>query len=459
MRKYFGDKAFYKMVLMVVFPIMVQNGITNFVSLLDNIMVGQIGTEQMSGVAIVNQLIFIFNLSVFGALSGAGIFGAQYFGSGNHDYLRYTFRFKLIICTVISAIAIVLFRVWDTQLVSLYLHESETGGDLAATLDYAKDYFAVIVIGLLPFAYTQMYASTLRETGETMVPMISGVIAVVVNLVLNYILIFGHLGAPKLGVTGAAIATVTSRFVELIVLAGWTHRHAATNRFIQGAYRSLYMPRVVLKEILLKGSPLLINEVLFSIGISMQNQCYSVRGLDTVAAQNITSTVSNVFNITYMAMGSAIAIIVGQLLGAEKMEEARDTDRKLIVFALLLCGGVGIIMAAIAPFFPQLYNTTENVRSLATDFILITACCMPLFAFTNAAYFTLRSGGKTIITFLFDSCYIWIVSMPLAFILVHYTSLDIVTIYAITQAQDLIKCIIGGILLKKGIWVHNIAAV
>ena len=157
-------------------------------------------------------------------------------------------------------------------------------------------------------------------------------------------------------------------------------------------------------------------------------------------------------------MGSAIAIIVGQLLGAGKMDEAVDTDRKLIVFALILCSIVGVIMAAVAPFFPLLYNTTDSVRSLATSFIIITACCMPLFAFTNAAYFTLRSGGKTMITFLFDSCYVWVVSLPLAYGLVHFTSLPIIPIFAISQGQDLIKCIIGYIMLKKKIWVHNIAA-
>lgn len=458
MKKYFGDKAFYRMVLIIVFPIMVQNGITNFVSLLDNLMVGQIGTEQMSGVAIANQLIFIFNLCIFGAISGAGIFGAQFFGSGNMEYLRYTFRFKLIICTLIGILAIVIFRTWDTQLASLYLHDTGSGGDLEATLHYAEDYFAIIVIGLLPFAYTQMYASTLRETGETIVPMVSGIIAVFINLTLNYVLIFGHFGAPAMGVAGAAIATVTSRFVELFVLAGWTHRNTDKNPFIVGAYRSLYIPGKTLRDIIIKGSPLLINEFLFSLGLSIINQCYSVRGLDTVAAQNITSTISNVFNITYMAMGSAISIIVGQLLGAGKMKEAVDTDRKLIVFALLLCSAVGIVMAAIAPLFPRLYNTTENVRRLATAFIIITACCMPLFAFTNAAYFTLRSGGKTMITFFFDSCYIWIISLPLTWGLVHFTDLPIIPIFAITQGQDLIKCIIGYVLLKKGIWVNNIAA-
>ena len=139
------------------------------------------------------------------------------------------------------------------------------------------------------------------------------------------------------------------------------------------------------------------------------------------------------------------------------MEEAKETDVKLIVFSVLCAASFGLLLACISPFFPQMYNTTDSVRHLATAFILVTAICMPLFAFTNAAYFTLRSGGRTVITFLFDSCYIWAVTLPLTFSLVHFTGLHIIVIFAICQGQDLIKCIIGYILLKKGIWVQNIA--
>ena len=458
MKKYIGNKAFYLMVFSIVLPIMIQNGISTFVNLLDNIMVGQVGTESMSGVAIVNQLNFIFQLCTFGAISGASIFGAQFYGNGNSEYLRYTFRFKIIICTIIAIAGVSIFWIFQEPLISMYLHEDGSCTDLEATFRYAKEYLAIILVGLPPFAYTQMYASTLRETGQTRVPMFAGIAAVCINVVLNYVLIFGHFGAPILGVSGAAIATVVSRFVELTILVIWTHRHTDLYPFIIGAYRSLHIPGKLLADIIRKGCPLLVNEFLFSVGMALMSQCYSMRGLETVAAQNIASTISNLFSISYMAMGSAISIIVGQLLGAGKMEEAVDTDRKLIVFALILCGFFGVIMALIAPLFPRMYNTTDSVRALAADFIRILAVCMPLFAFTNASYFTLRSGGKTVITFLFDSCYIWVITLPVTFLLVHYTTLDITIIYFLSQAQDLIKCIIGAVLIHKRGWLNNIAA-
>ncbi len=188
------------MVLAVAVPIMIQNGITNFVNLLDNIMVGQIGTEQMSGVAIVNQLMFVFNICIFGGVSGAGIFTAQYHGCGDHKGVRDTFRIKLLICFAITAAGMIIFFFQGKQLISLYLHDAGETGSLEATLGYADKYLRVMMIELIPFAVIQAYSGTLRETGETMLPMKAGIAAVLVNLMLNYILIFGKFGAPALGV-------------------------------------------------------------------------------------------------------------------------------------------------------------------------------------------------------------------------------------------------------------------
>lgn len=456
MRKYIGDKKFYLMVLTVAVPIMIQNGITNFVSLLDNIMVGQVGTEQMSGVAIVNQLIFVFNLCIFGAVSGAGIFTAQYYGCGDHKGIRDTFRMKMYISLAVTAIGLLIFAFAGEDLITLYLHDSGDTGDLAQTLVYARKYIHIMMIEMLPFAVIQVYSGTLRETGETILPMKAGIAAVFVNLILNYILIFGKFGAPALGVEGAAIATTVSRFVELSIVVGWTHSHKEKNRFIVGAYRSFKVPRSLIGKIIVTGAPLMLNEALWSGGQAMLMQCYSVRGLSVVAAFNISSTISNVFNVVFIALGNAIGIIIGQLLGAGKMEEAKDTVKKLIAFAVGSCTVVGLIMALCSPLFPAIYNTTDEIRALAAKFIIVASLCMPLYAFMNSAYFTLRSGGKTLITFFFDSVYVWIVNIPLAFILSRYTGLHIVLLYFACQFIDIIKCIIGYILLKKGVWLNMI---
>ena len=383
MKRFIGDKKFYLMVLSIAVPIMVQNGITNFVAMLDNIMIGRVGTEQMSGVAVANQLLFVFNLSIFGTVSGAGIFGAQFYGSRNMEGLRDTFRFKVVSISLLVIAGILLMYFKGDALISLYLHDSSGIGSVEATLQYGIRYLRLMLIGMVPYAFAQIYASTLREMGETVAPMRAGVAAVVTNTVLNYVLIFGKFGAPKLGVAGAAIATVISRFVECGSIMVWTHRRSQQLVFIKGAYRTLLVPGNLVKKILVKGSPLMVNEFLWSMGMATLTQCYSTYGLAVIAGLNISNTISNVCNVIWMAMGNALAIIVGQLLGAGKMEEAKDTDRKLIFFSVSSCLVIGVLLVLLAPVFPKIYNTSEEVRSLAARFIIIGACLMPMQAFLH----------------------------------------------------------------------------
>lgn len=451
-----GDKAFYKMVLMVAVPIMIQNGITNFVGLLDNIMVGTVGTEQMSGVAIVNQLLMVFNISIFGAISGAGIFGAQFFGCKDHKGVQNTFRFKIYACMLLVVLGVVILGFWGEELILLYLNGESQEMSMDAALQYGKDYLLVMLLGLFPFGVEQIYASTLRECGETVIPMKAGIAAVLINLVLNAILIFGMFGMPALGVVGAAIATVISRYVQAAIVVIWTHKHAEQLPFIQGAYKTMKIPGHLISSIMVKGTPLMLNEILWSVGMATLMQCYSYRGLDAIAGLNISSTISNLFNVVFLAMGNAVSIVVGQLLGAGKKEEAKEADAKLIAFAVFSCLIMGSLLTLFAPLFPMLYNTTDTVKGLATNFIRIAAVCMPLHGFSHATYFTLRSGGKTIITFLFDSVYLWVFSIPVAFVLSRYTNLPIAPLYLICQLIDIVKCIIGFVLVKKGVWINTL---
>lgn len=456
LRSYIGDRAFYRRLSAVMVPILIQQLITNFVSLLDNLMVGQVGTEPMSGVAIVNQLLFVYNLCIFGGLAGAGIFTAQFYGKGDQEGLRSTVRFKLWFALLAVLTCLGVFLLFGDKLITLFLHPGEEDLDLAATLRYAKEYMAVMLIQTAPFALSQVYSGTLRETGETLLPMRAGIVAVFVNLVFNYVLIFGKLGVPALGVVGAAAATVLSRFVELAIILVWTHSHRERCPFAVGLYRSLRVPSALFRRILVLGTPLLLNEFLWSGGMTVLNQCYSLRGLEVVSAFNISNTVGNLFFCAFIAMGNAISIIVGQLLGAGELERAVDEDRKLIAFSLALSVGVGLLMALVSPFIPQVYNTTDTVKALAVKLLLVYAAMMPLFSYTNSCYFTLRSGGKTLITFAFDSLFVWVFSIPAAFYLSRGTDMGIVLMYALVELLNLVKCVIGAVLVRRRRWVVNL---
>ena len=451
-----GDKPFYRHVCMVVLPIIVQNTLSNVVGLLDNVMVGQVGTLPMSSVAIVNQLLMIFYLCIWGGLAGAGIFGAQYYGCGDMEGVRNTFRFKLLLSLLLAAGAITLFLAAGPRVIELYIAADTAPADAAATLEYAVSYLWVMLVGLVPFAITQAYAGTLRESGQTVLPMKASMIAMGVNFVFNCLLIFGLLGFPRLGVVGAAIATVLSRFVELAIVATGAHRSTGRYPFMRGVYSHFHIPMALVKRVFAKSLPLLVNEFLWSMSQATLLQCYSVRGIQVVAAMNISNTIAQIFNEVFLSLGNATSIIVGQELGADHKTEARRTAWRMLSLSVISCLVMGGLLALCSPLIPQIYNTEGSIRALASQFIRVVACCMPLFGFANCAYFTLRSGGKTFVTFLFDSCFTWVVSVPMAFFLTRYTALPIVSIFFVCSALDFIKCVLGFILIKKGIWVRNI---
>ena len=455
-KKLIGNKAFYKMILGITIPIIIQNGITNFVNLLDNIMVGRLGTEQLSGVGIANQLVFVFTLCVFGGLSGAGIFSAQFFGKGDSEGLRHSVRFKLYTVLILLAVGGAVLIPFGEDLITLFLNDEDATGDVAMTLFYGREYLKVALIALVPMALTQVYANTLRETGKTVPPMVASVVAVCTNAFFNWLLIFGIGPFPALGVVGAAWGTVIARVLELSIVVIWSHANTQKVPYFKGLYRSLRIPLDLVGQITVKTLPLMINELLWSSGMTVLNQCYSTRGLVAVAAVNIAVTVANVFNIVYMSMGSAVAIVVGNQLGAGQIEEAKDTDRKILAFSCVLCLGFGGLMAAAAPLFASIYNVTDDVKSLAAVMIMLYAALMPFSSFAHNCYFTLRSGGQTFITFLFDSAFVWAVSVPTGLILSRLTDMPIIPLFTVCISLELFKCIIGFFMLKSGKWARKL---
>lgn len=454
--KYFGDAAFYKMVFGIAVPVMIQHGITNFVNMLDNIMIGQIGTEAMTGVSIVNQILFVYNLCLFGAVSGAGIFTAQYYGQKNTDGIRYTVRFKLLAVTVITVLTVLLCVFYGQSLIHIYLTGEGSAESIKASMISSRQYMLFMLMGLPFFMVSQIYGSTLRECGETILPMKAGIAAICINLLFNYLLIYGKYGFPMLGVRGAAIATVLSRMIEAAIIVMAVHNNKEEYPFVTGLYQSLAIPADTVKRIAIKGTPLLLNETLWSAGMATLAGCYSLKGFNVVAALNIANTIANLFHISFIAMGEAVAIIIGQILGMGDMKRAKETDTKLIVFAVLLCSFVAVLMFFTAPIFPEFYKTTEDIKQLATRLIVISALFVPQHALLNSLYFTLRSGGKTMLAFFFDSVFIWCISVVLAYSLAKFTTLSILWIYFLVQLADALKAIIGLILVKKGVWLQNI---
>ena len=453
-----GEKTFYTQVTSILVPIIIQNTVSNVVNLLDNVMVGAVGTLEMSSVAIVNQLLFVFNLCIWGGLAGAGIFSTQFAGAKDEDGVRYCFRIKWMIVFAMLAAALAVFLAIPQYLIRIYLAEGTSEADALATMVFSQDYLSVMLWGLFPFAVAQVYAGTLREVGETKLPMVASIIGILTNLIFNYLLIFGHFGFPKWGVKGAALATVISRYIEMAIIVIYSHRRSFHFTFLRGAYRTFYVPRLLLLDVGKRGMPLLVNEFFWSCGIALLLQCYSVRGLQVVAACNIASTVSNLFKVVFMSMGNAVAIMVGQDLGAGRLDTAKQTAWRLMFLSLITNLIMGSMLAVASPFIPMIYNTEVVVRDIATELLYVIAFMMPVYSVAHCCYFTLRSGGRTIMTFIFDSGFTWGLCVPTAWILAYMTNVSITPFYFVVQGLELIKVVIGFVLVRKGVWVRNIVS-
>lgn len=448
----------YKRALALALPMMIQNGITNAVGLVDNVMVGSLGTESMTAVSIAGQLFFVFFLAIFGGLSGPGIYSTQYFGQGNMEGVKDVFRLKWWIALFCLVVGTAIFLLWGNDLLRLYLQGQAEGIDADATLRYGRQYMLIMLLGLPPLVVTQIYANTLRETGESVKPMIASICSVVADICFNYMLIYGKFGLPRLEVKGAAVATVIARFVEMSVIVLWAHCGKEKYAFLQQVYRSMKVPVSMTVTILKKSLPIFFNEFLWAGGMAVMTQCYSIQGLTVVAGLTISNALCNMLNVVFIAMGNAVGILSGQMLGASEYEKAKRDSVRLMWFTGGMSLLLTVILIGVSGVFPLLYDTTAKVRHYGTVFIVITAIFFPLQGFLNALYFTLRSGGKTVITFLFDSMYTWVISVPTAYLLCRYSLLPIVVIYTLVQSLDFIKVIVGYVLIKKGVWMNNLVS-
>ncbi|MFA6935978.1 MAG: MATE family efflux transporter [Bacilli bacterium] len=448
LNKLLGSKKFYKRIVAISLPIMLHQGITNFVNLLDNIMVGQLDKNAIAGVAIAAQLLFIVNIALMGGLAGPGIFVAQYNGAKDDEGVRQSFRAKVLFAIIISIPLILIYSFFSPSIIHLFLDE-------AASIQAAQSYLNIMIVGIVLIAIVQLYGSSLREIGKTHLPLIAGVIAICINLFLNYVLIFGHFGFPALGVRGAAIATVFSRVIEVLILVIMSH--ARKEVFCHGAYKNFKIDKRLLGRIFKKGMPLLANEVLWSLGSTVTVLAYSMHGEDIVSALTISQATTNMFFILFGALGNSIAIIVGSDLGANKLEEAKANAHKLIAFGTAIAILMGVILIVISRYIPLLYNVDDSIRHIAQYLMTISGIFFAVYTYNVCCFFTLRAGGATRQTLIFDSLFMWLGQVTIALLLTLFTEFKIYEVFIAVQLTDVIKSFIGTSMVRKGIWIKNLA--
>ncbi len=448
MRHLIGDKHFYKRLFQISFPIVLQQLLTSSLQLIDNLMVGDLGELAIGSVSVVNQLYFVIILITFGALAGAGIFTAQYFGSNEKEKLKQTFRFKLIVAILLVLMSLLVFSVFGEFLIGLFTSNP-------VTINGGLDYLNIVKWSMLPWAFSIAISTTFREIGTTKPLLWITLSAIITNTLLNYLLIFGNYGFPVLGIKGAAYATLISRFVEFsLMFILLIKKGQAFNTRFKDIFK---IEKLILKAIIIMAIPLLLNEFFWSMGQTMFLQSYSTRGDNALAAMNITNAISQLVFVTFGGIGTGIAVMVGNTLGMNQLEKAKDNAKKVIAFAVGFAFVTGSLLFVLSYFILDLYDISAVTRRIAGYNIRINAIFIPVFSFNVSMYFTLRAGGDTKSTMLMDSGYMWLVQVPTIFILARVTDLDVIMLFLIVQLLELPKSLFALSRYKKENWVRNLA--
>jgi putative MATE family efflux protein len=442
------NKVFYLRVLAIAVPFMLQQLIGSSVNLLDNLMVGQLGDAAIAGVASANKFYMVAMFAIMGLSGAASIFIAQYFGAKDEEHVKQSFRYSLIASYVIILPFVVLGWMFPEGILRFFTSDP-------AVIEQGTAYLRIALMTYIPMTFSMAVGSAMRSVGETKIPLYTSIVAILSNAFFNYCLIFGNLGFPRLGVQGAALATLIARIIEVIVIAiVLKKKHFIFNTKIKDLFK---ISTRLEKAITLKAIPLTTNEIFWSAGMGLLFKFYSTRGTEVMAGMSISSTIADIFFTLFGGMMVATTVVISQALGANKLDEARQDAYKLISFSRLLAVLLGILMFGASYIVPQWYDVSAVSRATSETFLRIMACMFWLYMSNAQCFFILRAGGDTKSTLLMDAVFMWLVNLPVVGAVAYFTNWNVYVIYLIGQSTDFLKFYFAYGLVKKEKWVKNLS--
>ena len=451
--KYFGTWAFYKRSLAIAIPIMLQLFIQNLVSLIDNFMVAGLGDVKMSGVNVAGQIIFLFMILVNTLCMSGGIFMSQFKGAGDQCGMQQTFRFKLFLTGFFGIAFGLLCYIAPRGMFALLLHNNT---DAEAIIGQSVRYARAVAPSWILMCISQSIASSLREVEIVRPPLVISIIATLVNTFFNYVLIYGHFGAPRLEVAGAGYATVIARAVELILFLIYVNYKKPEFIFRIYTFFNINIPLGF--KILRKSFLILVSELLWAFSETVATALYNtLGGAEVVSGMAGGFAICNLFFICFSGIVTATTVIVGQELGAGHLEEARR-QKNWVLSGSFVFGCAFLIVGFLTTLLvPVVFgNLTEEARAIARGVIIVGASYLPLWAFLNAQYAISRAGGDVKMGAICDVA-ANIAYIGMMFALVLLTSLGPIAIYFYTKVTDFIKAGIAWWWLKKEKWLVNLA--
>jgi putative MATE family efflux protein len=444
----FNDRQFYRSLFAIALPIMFQNFINSAVNMLDTVMIGRLGTVEIAAVGLGNQVFFLYNLALFGLCSGASIFTAQFWGKRDIAGIRKNTGFCLILALIGAGLFTLAARIAPERIIGVY---SRDGAVIAAGAEYLR----TLAPSFIPFGISMIFMLTLRSTEKVKLAMAATFIALSINAVLNYVLIFGAGPFPAMGVRGAAAATVVSRIAETLILlcVSYAKKYppAGSLRELLGfspAYTRRFV-RIVL--------PVLINEIIWSAGISVQNLIFARTNTDAIAAFNIAGTVNQLTWVLFIGLGNGVAVLIGKKIGEGDETAARDYAARITVFSPIVAVGAAGLLLLLSRFLPLIFNVNEQVIAQTRLMFIIISVMYPFRSFNMSMVVGIcRAGGDTIFCVIYDIVFMWAFALPLAAAAAFVFKAPVWTIFLCLNSEECLKVILGIWRLRSGKWLRNV---
>ena len=441
-----GDSRFFKLWLSLALPIMLQQGLSSALYLLDNVMIGQLGETAIASVGIGDQLTFLMQVFGFGINSGAGIFAAQYWGKGDRDGIHRVQGIALTLSLGLGVLFMVAAIVFGTQVSDIFSNDP-------VVIALSAKYLAISGWSYLFQICTQALGIILRACGNAMLPMISTLIGVCANAVLNYTLIFGRFGLPAMGVEGAALSSVISTMIVAAVLIAVSLRK---RNIIAAPVKKLFsFSKSLFKEFITISLPVFFNEALWSLGVTMYSVLWGILGTDVQASMQIYTTVDKIGFVMMAGLGSAAGVINGNCIGEGKIGRARLYTRRMLILTPLAVLLFGLVLQVFAPVFMGFFDVAPGVSAMALSVIRVYCAVMFIYSLNYTIIIgTLRAGGDTAYASGVDLFGIWLISVPLAFVCGLVFNLPVWLVYLATVSGDIVKAVLGIRRIRTGRWIR-----
>lgn len=443
------NKIFYKTLLTLCIPIIIQNLLSTLINMVDTIMVGGMGEVSVAAIGIANQYFFLYNMALSGIIGGAGLFIAQFFGKNDKANIR-----KITALGALSAITLgIIFGTLAILSPKFIIHFFSLD---ESVIEIAVNYFLIIGFCYPIIAISNVFSMGSRSIRNPKLGMICSSISLGLNIILNYIFIFGKFGMPALGASGAALATVISRIVELILLVSYVY-------FIKSDYELRFtfkdiklINKDLFKAFISKTIPVFFNDTLWAFGTVLYAVAYSKAGTSAIAASQIASSTGNFFIMTSVCIAIGSSIMIGNELGADHIEKAVSYSKK---FAILVCL-VGLVFGGLLilsiPALLKVFSVSSGLAPDIKKIFIIMGVLMALKTFNTFIIIgVLRSGGDTKYALTLEMGCMWFVSLPLTFF-AAYKGVPIYVLVALTYTEEIAKFIFGAPRALSKKWANNI---